>query len=187
MDQSGAGVFSLERELELWRERIEAGNKAYSERRYTACETLFLEAFKQAEHWSFDGPEEESKPLRMAFSKSINNLAALYHTQGKYAFAEDLYQKAIDLNTELFGKDNPDIALNLQNLAACHSALRNYPKAEALFKEALAIREAAVGADHRDLITTLENLALLLKKLERPDEAHHYEQRLEKIKAAVEG
>jgi hypothetical protein len=48
---------------------------------------------------------------------SLNNLAGLYHSQGRYTEAEPLYLEALDLRKQLLGDNHPDVALSLNNLA----------------------------------------------------------------------
>ena len=48
---------------------------------------------------------------------SLNNLAELYRTQGKYEEAEPLYQRALIIYEQVLGADHPNTALSLNNLA----------------------------------------------------------------------
>ena len=49
--------------------------------------------------------------------QSLNNLAVLYHEQGKYKLAEPLLQRALNINEQRLGSDHPDTAQSLNNLA----------------------------------------------------------------------
>ena len=48
---------------------------------------------------------------------SLNNLAQLYETQGRYDEAESLYQRALATRERVLGPDHPRVALSLNNLA----------------------------------------------------------------------
>jgi tetratricopeptide (TPR) repeat protein len=48
---------------------------------------------------------------------SLNNLAALYESQGRYTEAEPLYLEALDLHKRLLGDNHPHVATSLNNLA----------------------------------------------------------------------
>ena len=48
----------------------------------------------------------------------LNNLAALYDSQGKYAEAEPLHKRSLAIREKVLGKEHPDVALSLNNLAA---------------------------------------------------------------------
>ena len=39
---------------------------------------------------------------------SVNNLAALYHDQGRYGEAEPLYKRALEASERVLGKEHPD-------------------------------------------------------------------------------
>ena len=48
---------------------------------------------------------------------SLNNLAGLYHVQGKYAKAEPLLKRALAISQKTFGPDHPLVATTLENNA----------------------------------------------------------------------
>ena len=70
----------------LWGIYIHAGKEAADKARYPEAAKHYLAALKEAESF---GPEDPRLAL------SLNNLAELYRTQGKYAEAEPLYQRAL--------------------------------------------------------------------------------------------
>ena len=74
-------------------------------------------------------------------AKSLNNLAALYGTQGDYAQAEPLYKHALAIKEEVLGPDHPSLATNLDNLAALYRATEREEEAEVLEQRATRIRE----------------------------------------------
>ena len=47
---------------------------------------------------------------------SLNNLAGLYHAQGKYAAAEPLYNRSLAIREKVLGPQHPDVATSLNNL-----------------------------------------------------------------------
>ena len=49
---------------------------------------------------------------------SLNNLALLYKSQGRYTEAEPLYIQALDMIKKLLGAEHPDVATSLNNLAS---------------------------------------------------------------------
>ena len=48
---------------------------------------------------------------------SLNGLAMLYDSQGKYEKAESLYQNSLVILEKALGKNHPDVAVCLNNLA----------------------------------------------------------------------
>ena len=57
---------------------------------------------------------------------SLNNLAGLYESQGRYTEAEPLYIKALDMRKKLLGAEHPDVASSLNNLAFLYNAQGRY-------------------------------------------------------------
>ena len=67
---------------------------------------------------------------------SLNNLAGLYETQGKYGEDEPLYKRSLAISEKALGPDHPDVATSLENYALLlRKTQRN---AEAVEKEAHA-------------------------------------------------
>lgn len=50
--------------------------------------------------------------------QSLNNLAALYQAQGRYAEAEPLKKRSMEIFEKTLGKHHPDVATTLNNLAS---------------------------------------------------------------------
>ena len=48
---------------------------------------------------------------------SVNNLAQLYRTQGRYAEAERLFKRALTINEKALGPAHPNVAMSLINYA----------------------------------------------------------------------
>lgn len=186
-----------------WKELVESGMAAFAKERYTVAEISFKSAHELAEKLleelvgkdtkdaaAEDGAasagtappsKEHVDAAKTRLTKSLNNLAALYHVQGKYGMAEELYEKCLDLKLELYGEEHLEVAVNLHNLAVLHSAKRKFGKAELLYKRAIEIREKLLGADHKDLVPVLKNYALLLKKTKRTEDGIKLEERCNTI------
>jgi tetratricopeptide (TPR) repeat protein len=169
-----------------WKTLVEEGNESFSIERYSVAEIKFKEALelaeklleaetnqddkKSASQKSGDKASLNLEAAQLRLTKSLNNLAALYHVQGKYGMAEELYEKCLDLKLNIYGEEHLEVAINLHNLAVLHSAKRTFLKAELLYKRALEIRENLLGAEHKDLVPVLRNYALLLTKNKRKEE-----------------
>jgi tetratricopeptide (TPR) repeat protein len=76
---------------------------------------------------------------------SLNNLAALYQTQGRYADAEPLYRRSLAIYEKVLGPEHPDVATSLNNLARLYEAQGRHADAEPLQRRSLAIREKVLG------------------------------------------
>jgi CHAT domain-containing protein len=92
---------------------------------------------------------------------SLNNLALLYSTQGRYAEAEPLYLRALAIDEKTLGPYHRATAANLNNLGALYYNQGRYAEAEPLYLRALAIREKTLGPEHPDTAASLHDLAFL--------------------------
>ena len=135
-----------------WQKYIMAGNKAYRSGQYAKAEKQWVAALKEAEKFGQEDPR---------LATSLNNLAALYQAQSKYAKAEPLYLRALAIKEKALGAEHPDLVRSLNNLAALYRAQDKYKEAEPLYQRALAIREKALGKQHPDLAKSIDNLAEL--------------------------
>ncbi|HEY9792895.1 MAG TPA: tetratricopeptide repeat protein [Candidatus Obscuribacterales bacterium] len=157
---------------DTWKQTVEAGNEAYANGRVAQAEVHFLDALKEAESFG-------ENDARLALS--LNNLAAVYHTQGKYTMAEPLYTRSLEIKKRNLGEEHPDVALNEHNLAILYSARRMYPIAEKHYKRAIDLKSKIYGDKHPELLGTLRYYAQLLKLLNRPVEMKLLEARIKEI------
>ncbi|MEE8176619.1 MAG: tetratricopeptide repeat protein, partial [Acidobacteriota bacterium] len=137
-------------QADLWEEHINAGIEAYQLGDNTEAEKQFLAAVGEAENF---GPKDP----RLA--QSLNNLAGLYNSQGKYAEAEPLYRRALAIAEAILGPEHPNVAPGINNLGALYLAQGKYAEAEPLFQRSQAIWEKALGPEHPDVALSLGNLA----------------------------
>lgn len=89
----------------------------------------------------------------------INNLALVYEQANKLKHAELLYQFALEIQEEVFGRDHPTIAVILNNLAVLYAKQKKFKDAEPLFQRALEIKEKQLGRIHPDVAKLMNNLA----------------------------
>ena len=118
---------------------------------------------------------------------ALNNLAALYRSQGRYAEAEPLYRRSLKIAEAALGPDHPDVALSLNNLAGLYELQGRYADAEPLIRRSLKIKEAKLGPDHPDVAQSLNNLALLYESQGRYAEAEPLFRRSLTIREATLG
>jgi tetratricopeptide (TPR) repeat protein len=71
---------------------------------------------------------------------SLNNLAALYETQGRYAEAEPLYQRSLAIREKALGPEHPSVATSLENYATLLRKTEREDEAEEMEARAQAIR-----------------------------------------------
>jgi len=96
---------------------------------------------------------------------SLNNLADLYRSQGKYAEAEPLYVRALQIREEQLGADHPDTAGSLNNLAGLYYQQGRYEEAELLCQQAVQVALASLGMEHPQTQQLLMNHLTLLSHI----------------------
>ncbi|QLE58296.1 tetratricopeptide repeat protein [Nostoc sp. TCL26-01] len=109
--------------------------------------------------------------LEKELATSLNNLASLYDSQGRYSEAEPLYIQALALYRKLLGEEHPSVAMSLNNLAYLYKSQGRYSEAEPLYIQALALRRKLLGEEHPDVAMSLNNLAGLYDSQGRYSEA----------------
>jgi tetratricopeptide (TPR) repeat protein len=95
------------------------------------------------------------------FACSLNELASLYHSQGKYNKAEPLYLWSLEIKKCQLGKEHLDVAKILNQLGSMYACQKLYTKAKVLTCQSLIIRKCQLGIDNLDVAQSLNNLALL--------------------------
>src|SRR5215469_373937 len=82
--------------------------------------------------------EKALGPDHPSVASALDNLAALYKAEARYADTEPLYQRALSIRENVLGPDHPDVAQSLKNLAELYSAQGRDAEAEPLYKRARA-------------------------------------------------
>jgi CHAT domain-containing protein len=103
---------------------------------------------------------------------SLNNIALLYYTTGRYGEAAPLLQRSLAILEKALGPEHPDVAMSLNNIALLNDTTGRYAEAESLYKRSLAIREKALGPEHPDVAISLNNLAFLDAVINKHPESH---------------
>ena len=135
----------------LYAERIKSGKAADREQELTLAEQYFNQAIVlQTEFQQQD-----------AVANSLNNLALLYKSQGRFNDAQLLYLQSLDIRKRQLGNDHPDVATSLDNLALLYYSQENYLEAEDLAQQALVIYQQKLGNEH----PSTQNAALMVKFL----------------------
>ena len=84
---------------------------------------------------------KRSVPIIPMLRHSLNNLAALYNDQGRYADAEPLYKRSLAIRGEISRSRSSRCRDSLNNLAVLYHDQGRYADAEPLYKRSLAIHE----------------------------------------------
>ena len=175
-DNQEGSVFSPEQLEASLAEAIQqwGADSSKTEVLYSQLGTLYAERVKSAK--STDKQKEltlaqeylkQAIVLQTKFQKlealatSLNNLANLYHNQGRYSEAEPLYLDALEMRRRLFTSDHPNIATSLNNLALLYDSQGKYSEAEPLYLDVLEMTKRLFTGDHPYVASSLNNLAVL--------------------------
>ena len=112
---------------------------------------------------------------------SMNNLAIVLGSQGKYEQAEEMYRQALRLAETVLGKEHPDTLMSINNLATVLSDQGKYKQAEEMHRQALRLKEIVLGKKHPSILASMNNLANVLRgqgKYEQAEEMHRQALRL---------
>jgi tetratricopeptide (TPR) repeat protein len=88
-------------------------------------------------------------------------LADFYESQGKYAEAEQICRRMLEIRESIHGSESPQLTTNLHTLGLLCYAQDNYEQAEQFLTRCLNIEEATLGSDHVELASTLDALGQL--------------------------
>jgi tetratricopeptide (TPR) repeat protein len=102
-------------------------------------------------------PGEDRVAYRSA--KTMDEQAEAFHAQGKYAEAQPLFEKALEIRRRLLSDDHPDTTSIYDRLANNLKAQGKYTAAQSLYEQALEINRRLLGDDHPDTANSYNNLA----------------------------
>jgi eukaryotic-like serine/threonine-protein kinase len=91
--------------------------------------------------------------------------------QNRINEAAPLFERSLEMETQLYGANSKQVADVLDSLARIRRAQGNLPEAEGFAHRALTAHEAAMGVDHRDTGYFRTALAMILAQRDKPAEA----------------
>ncbi|GCE07543.1 DUF7779 domain-containing protein [Dictyobacter aurantiacus] len=95
----------------------------------------------------------------------------------QYRLAQQLYQRALDIDRQLYGDDHISVARDLGNLAQVYEDQLRLERAEQLYRQSISLQEKIGGATGVD-VSLLKRYAHLLRKTGRAHEADQWWQRI---------
>ena len=75
---------------------------------------------------------------------SMNNLALVLKSQGRYNEAEAMHWRALELKEAVLGKEHPDTLMSMNNLAVVLDSQGKYDEAEAMHRRAVELKETVL-------------------------------------------
>ncbi|MBW4546981.1 MAG: CHAT domain-containing protein [Symplocastrum torsivum CPER-KK1] len=120
-------------------------------------------------------------------NRLLNQQVVQLYSQGEYAAAIPLVERALAIREKVLGKEHPLVDTSLNILANLYWEMGNYSQAEPLYQRSLAIREKVLGKEHLAVAQSLNNLALLYQYMENYSQAEPLYQRSLAIWEKVQG
>jgi tetratricopeptide (TPR) repeat protein len=106
-----------------------------------------------------------------SYAQICDSLGVSFYRKKQYKEAEEFYQKAIEIQGKVLGKENPDYARSCNNLGLLYLYTRQYEKAEPLLLEAKQIEEKVEGKENPDYLNSCNNLAFLYRGMGKYEKA----------------
>eukprot|EP00438_Fugacium_kawagutii_P011085 Skav208621 [mRNA] locus=scaffold248:603137:604533:- [translate_table: standard] len=83
---------------------------------------------------------------------AMSNLASVLDDLEKYAEAETMSRKCLEMNERILGPEHPDVLSAVSNLANVLCSLEQYQEAEVLYVRCLEARERLLGKERRSFM-----------------------------------
>jgi tetratricopeptide (TPR) repeat protein len=128
-------------------------------------EKTLLAAVSEAGQW---------KPLDPRVAKAHEDLGDYYAAEGRYAEAERVYQKTLELKEDMLGRANPAIIPTVDDVARVSFAQMKYDQAADLIARELRIMEREYGDDDPKLVPSLEQVARVLEAASKYPDAEKF-------------
>jgi len=109
----------------------------------------------------------------------LNELAFTIHNLGEKPKAIEYYEQALNIDRVVFGREHPNVAIDLNNIGGAWNDLGDFRKAIGYYEQALIIWKKAFGEKHPDVAAGMTNLGSTWKWLGDNRKAiRYYEQAL---------
>lgn len=131
--------------------------------------------YEEAEHLyreAIGNLEQQGEESSLAYADNIAGLAELYFQTGQYELAEPLLRQVLAARQQSLDPSDPGVADAEEELGLNMFDQGRYEEAEQLLRHALQLRLKTLGGEpHPDISQNQSNLAMVLKTLDRIDEA----------------
>jgi tetratricopeptide (TPR) repeat protein len=141
-------------------------------------EKTLLAAVSDASQW---------KPLDPRVAQAHEDLADYYSAEGRYADAEKIYQKTLELKEDMLGRANPAIIPAVDDVARVSFAQMKYDQAADLIGRELRIMEREYGDNDPKLVPSLEQVARVLEAASKYPDAERFLTRAIAIREKASG
>lgn len=109
--------------------------------------------------------QADEKGILSPTTRLFNQVALLLLKKAKYAEAEPLMRRALEMDEKSFGKEHPEVATDLNNLASLLRVTNRIEEAEPLMRRAFLIFLISLGFQHPSTKTVSRNYRTLRKSM----------------------
>jgi serine/threonine protein kinase/tetratricopeptide (TPR) repeat protein len=109
--------------------------------------------------------------VRADLSATLGELANTHYYLGHYDISKSLNERALEMDEQIYGDRNPNVAQDLTNLADIQYQWSHFADAERLQRKALDIMQAWYGTEHPETADDMTILGKYLIAEGRADEA----------------
>ena len=127
-------------------------------------EEKHAQVVERAHEIAMQYPEEVGEYDRIT---TMNNLALARRDQQRYAEAESLYTRALELRREINEELSPGYATNLNNLAVLHWLMNERSEAVRYMEESVDLTRKVYGDQHPTVADRLSNLGSMYRRMEQ--------------------
>lgn len=146
-------VLALEKELSIKVSLDGKENTEYVDRLIVLMETL--EGAGDYEGSMAKAKESLALSERIHYrggtARALQGIGRVHHLKGEYSIAEPFFLKAMNINSEVFGEESPELSITLLHLGYLMSHMDNYTESEKYILKSLEITEKTVGEKHHRL------------------------------------
>jgi len=135
----------------LWENYKAEGQTAVERGQYGEAENFFHAVIEQA---------EQVGSLNPRLAGRLNELGILYAKQHKYAQAEPMFQRSLEVGVAALGSDHPAVAIILKNIGILKASQRQYAEADFLLSQSLSLTNRVLGHEHPIAAVTMRTIAV---------------------------
>jgi serine/threonine protein kinase/tetratricopeptide (TPR) repeat protein len=158
LSQSNFGASSVESGHALWA----LGMLRHQQGQFGEAKDLYVRSLEILE--SSGAPQTD-------VSDVLDDLAKVYGREQQWTLAKQTYERALTVDRQVLGDDNPRVAWHLTNLAIVAQNIGDLRKAESRYRDAIRRMERAYGVGDPQTADAIGNYGLLLQREGRLAEA----------------
>lgn len=145
------------------------------------------QAMKEKELLAAVSETAQTKPPDSRTAKAHEDLGDFYSAEGRYADAEKVYQKTLELKEDILGRANPAIIPAVDDVARVSFAQMKYDQAADFMSRELRIMEREYGDSDPKLLACLEQVARVLEAAAKYPDAEKFLSRAIAIREKASG